>query len=152
MEVNREVTIDKIKRIIDLPWSPERVWRALTRPEELSRWFSDRVELDPTVGGKIILEWDAYGRATGVVEAFDPPHTFAFRWRAHGVDPVEPLAPDNSTLVTFTLASTGAGTRLELVETGFAALREPIRKAAYRENVGGWRTELKELVDYVHQS
>jgi uncharacterized protein YndB with AHSA1/START domain len=152
MEVNSEMAIDKIKRIIDLPWSPERVWRALTRPEELSRWFSDRVKLDPTVGGEIILEWDAYGRATGVVEAFDPPHTFAFRWRAHGVDPVEPLAPDNSTLVTFTLASTGAGTRLELVETGFAALREPIRKAAYRENVGGWRTELKELVDYVHQS
>jgi len=152
MEVNSEMAIDKIKRIIDLPWPPERVWRALTRPEELSRWFSDRVELDPTIGGEIILEWDAYGRATGVVEAFDPPHKFAFRWRAHGVDPLEPLALDNSTLVTFTLASTGAGTRLELVETGFASLRETIRGAAYRENLGGWRTELKELVDYVHQS
>ena len=143
---------DRIERTIDLPVPPERVWRAITIPDELSRWFSDRVHLDARVGGEIILEWNAYGRATGVVEVLDPPHTFAFRWRAHGVSPEQPLAPDNSTLVTFTLVPTGEGTRMQLVETGFASLPAAIRAVAYRENVSGWRVELEELVAYLHQA
>jgi uncharacterized protein YndB with AHSA1/START domain len=146
------MTTDRIERIIDLPFPPERVWRALTQPHELSQWFSDRVELDPTSGGEIILEWDEYGRASGVVEVFEPPRRFAFRWRAHGVAAEEPLAPDNSTLVTFTLVPTEDGTRLELAETGFASLPEALREVAYRENVGGWRVELEELVDYLNPS
>lgn len=145
------MTTDRIERTVDLPFPPERVWRALTQPQELSRWFSDRVDLDPTDGGEIILEWDEYGQASGVVEVFEPPHRFAFRWRAHGVAHEEPLTPNNSTLVTFTLVPTGAGTRLELVETGFSLLPEALREAAYRENVSGWRVELKELVDYLNQ-
>jgi uncharacterized protein YndB with AHSA1/START domain len=144
--------VDKIERTLDFPFPPERVWRAITRPQELSSWFSDRVQLDPVVGGEILLEWDEYGRASGVVEAFDAPRRFAFRWRAHGVPPDAPLAPDNSTLVTFTLTPTDAGTRLELVESGFAALPEAIRETAYRENVSGWRVELKELADYLDQA
>jgi uncharacterized protein YndB with AHSA1/START domain len=142
---------DRIERKIDLPVPLERVWRAITQPQELSNWFSDRVYLDLRVGGEIILEWDAYGRATGVVEVLDPPHTFAFRWRAHGVSPEEPLAADNSTLVTFTLVQTGEGTRLELIEMGFASLPASVRAVAYRENVGGWRVELNELVAYLNQ-
>jgi uncharacterized protein YndB with AHSA1/START domain len=145
------MTVDRIEQTIDFPFPLERVWRAITRPQELSRWFGDRVYLDAAVGGEIVIEWDAYGRVTGIVEVFDPPHTFAFRWRAHGVDPQAPLALDNSTLVTFTLEPTSEGTRLEVTETGFAALPEAIRAVAYRENVSGWRVELQELVDYLSQ-
>jgi hypothetical protein len=38
------------------------------------------------------------------------------------------------------------------VETGFASLPESLREAAHRENVGGWRVELQELVDYLGQT
>jgi uncharacterized protein YndB with AHSA1/START domain len=146
------MSLDSIERTIDLPSPVARVWRAITRPDELSRWFGDRVLLDPAVGGEIVLEWDAYGRVTGVIEAFDPPRRFAFRWRAHGVASDAPFAPDNSTLVTFTLTPTAEGTRLEVVETGFASLPEAIRAAAYRENVSGWDVELQELADYIHKA
>jgi uncharacterized protein YndB with AHSA1/START domain len=146
------MTVDIISRVVDLPVPVERVWRAITQPQELSRWFGDRAALDPAAGGEITLEWDAYGRVSGVVERFDPPHCFAFRWRAHGVDEGQPLAPGNSTLVTFTLEPTPAGTRLQMVETGFASLPESLREAAHRENVGGWRVELQELVDYLGQT
>jgi len=144
------MTVDRIRQVLDLPFPPERVWRAVTSPQELSRWFGDRVFLDPlAVGSEIVIEWDEYGRATGVVELVDPPRTFAFRWRAHGVDPRAPLAPDYSTLVTFSLLPAEQGTRLEVVETGFAGLPEEIRLAAYRENQRGWQVELKELLDYL---
>lgn len=137
---------------MELPFPPERVWRAITRPQELSQWFGDRVYVDPVaVGGEIVIEWDQYGRVTGVVEVIDPPREFAFRWRAHGVDPQAPLASDNSTLVTFVLVPIAQGTRLEVVETGFAALPTAVREAAYRENERGWKSELKELVDYLHE-
>jgi uncharacterized protein YndB with AHSA1/START domain len=143
------MTVDRIERTIELPHPPERVWQALTEPAELSRWFSDRVHLDPRDGGEIMLEWDEFGRAGGVIEIFEPPYRFAFRWRAHGVPEEEPLALENSTLVTFTLIPTLEGTRLELVETGFASLPESVRAQAYGENVSGWQAELDELVVYL---
>jgi hypothetical protein len=31
-------------------------------------------------------------------------------------------------------------------------LPEALREVAYRENVGGWRVELEELVDYLNPS
>jgi len=147
------MNIDSIEQTLFLPYPQERVFRAATRPEELSKWFGDRVFLDPVaVGSEIIFEWDEYGRVAGLVEAFDPPTLFAYRWRAHGADPVAPLAPGNSTLVTFRLQPDGMGTRLQVIETGFASLPEEIRQAAYRENERGWQVELKELVAYFHES
>ena len=143
------MSIDKITQTLDFPFAPERVWRAVTKPEELSQWFGDRIMMEPVVGSDIVFIWKEHGRSTGRVEAFEPPHTFAFRWRAHGVAEDAPLAADNSTLVTFTLTPIGDGTRLEVVETGFAGLPEAIRAKAYRENDHGWQVELQELAAYL---
>jgi uncharacterized protein YndB with AHSA1/START domain len=143
------MTVDKIERAMDFPFPPERVWRAVTRPQELSKWFGDRVYMDPEIGSEIVIEWDEYGQVSGVVEAFEPPRRFAFRWRAHGIDPGVPLASDNSTLVTFTVEPTIDGARLNVVETGFSGLPAALRATAYRENERGWEVELSELVDYL---
>src|SRR5215203_3530879 len=43
----------------------------------------------------------------------------------------------------------GAGTRLTVVETGFAQLPEDAFGKAYDGNVEGWASELGELVDYL---
>jgi len=145
------MTIDKIEQTLDLPFSQERVWRAITSPEELSRWFGDKVTLEPAAGSEINFIWHEHGTSSGVVEVYDPPNQFAYRWRAHGVDESEPVAPNNSTLVTFTLTPTTVGTHLELVETGFASLPKAIRENSHRENTEGWKTELGELVEYLEQ-
>ena len=143
------MSVDQITQTLDFPFAPERVWRAVTEPEELCRWFGDQIIMEPTVGSEIVFIWREHGRSTGRVEAFDPPHTFAFRWRAHGIAEDVPLAADNSTLVTFTIIPNETGTRLEVVETGFAALPPEIRATAYRENDHGWQVELGELADYL---
>ena len=143
------MSIDKITQTLDFPFAPERVWRAVTRPEELSNWFGQQVIMEPVVGSDIVFIWKEHGRATGRIEAFDPPHTFAFRWRAHGIPEVAPLAADNSTLVTFTFTPISEGTRLEVVETGFASLPDKIRAKVYQENNQGWQEELQDLVAYL---
>ena len=143
--------LDKIERVLNLSVPCDRVWNALTTAQGLSGWFSDRAEIDLRVGGKLVLEWNEaeYGKCDGVVEVVDPPNTFAFRWLAYGMRHAEEFTPENSTLVTFTLEPTGDGTRLTMLETGFAGLSPELHGISKPENERGWTVELQELVDYL---
>jgi uncharacterized protein YndB with AHSA1/START domain len=76
-----------------------------------------------------------------VIEAVEPPHRFAFRWQAN-------LSGDAPmTLVEFTLDPHPKGTRLHVVESGFASLPHELR--ARELHVEGWQRELEELADYL---
>src|SRR5262249_12046400 len=117
---------DRITRELILPVARQRVWAALTEPARLSAWFGQQAEVDLRPGGAVTFVWDgstgARGTNHGVVEIVDPPHRFAFRWRTiRGYDD-RPLAPGTSTLVEFILHEHPSGTRLELIESGFASL------------------------------
>ena len=141
--------LDQIERIIEFPLSPQRVWRAITEPAELSKWFSDHVQMVFAVGEEIVFEWDQYGTATGRIELIEPPQTFAFRWRAHNVAGDEPLTAVNSTLVTFTVTPAGSGASLTVVESGFANLPQALRARTFQENSSGWRAEFEDLRLYL---
>ena len=66
-----------------------------------------------------------------------PPHTDA----ASGSLP--------STYVEFTLKPLGAGTRLTVVETGFAQMPEDVHGKACDSHTQGWATELGELAGHL---
>ena len=53
------------------------------------------------------------------------------------------------TYVEFTLEPFAAGTRLTVVESGFAQLPEDAHSASFDGNTRGWASELGELVDYL---
>ena len=53
------------------------------------------------------------------------------------------------TYVEFTLEPSGAGTRLTVVESGFAQLSEDGYRKAFDGNTEGWAKELGELADYL---
>ena len=118
----------------------ERVWRIITEPAYVARWFGDHVEIDARPGGAAVFGWSEYGEFAARVERVEPPRVFAFRWmRASGV----PYAPAGVwTLVEFTLSPADGGTRLRLVESGFT------EEAHVKENSGGWEAELADLVAY----
>jgi uncharacterized protein YndB with AHSA1/START domain len=67
----------------------ERVWRALTEPDELAAWLA-LTELDLEVGGRVVLTWqntDEEGNtavARGTVSALDPPRLLEFDTDIHG--------------------------------------------------------------------
>ncbi len=135
---------DRIERELLLPHPIEKVWAAITEPAQLVQWFGQTAEVDLRPGGAMLLGWDEHGTSDALVEAVDPPTRFAFWWPAGD----GPLTEENRTLVDFNLAPTDdGGTRLQLVESGFAALASGA--AQHADNTGGWEAELGDLVAYL---
>ena len=135
--------------LIDAP--RERVWHLITSPEHVGRWFGDAgAEIDLRPGGALVLRWADHGTSRGRVIAAEPHSRFSYRWAPFedpgGEEPVE----GNSTLVEFMLRPEAGGTRLRVVESGFAALAtsEEQRAENHAGNTRGWRYELDELRDY----
>jgi Activator of Hsp90 ATPase homolog 1-like protein len=60
-----------------------------------------------------------------------------------------PADDPRRTYVEFTLEPKAEGTRLTVVEAGFAQLPEDLYTGAYGGDVEGWRSELGELVEYL---
>lgn len=142
------MTPDRIEREIVIDAPLEVVWAVVTAPEHIGSWFSDSAEIDLRPGGKGTLTWDEHGSFHLRVEKVDPPHALAFRWaRPAGAEP----RAGNSTLVDFLLSEEGAGTRLRVVESGFAELESDEEETArhVQENTQGWEHELGELREYV---
>ena len=103
------------------------VWRTVTEPDQITRWWPDRADFRAAPGeeGSVSFEHDdgTVNTVPIVVETVDAPRRFSFRWNhPEGEAPVD----GNSVLVTFTLIEDGpARTRLKLVETGLELLMWP---------------------------
>ncbi len=133
--------IPAIERTLDLAAPPERLWRALTDPIELSHWFSDQAEVDLRPGGNGAWTWRTHGRHAAKFEIIQPHRRLAWRW---SLEPGIPVDVGITTRVEWTLAPRhDGGTTLRLEETGFTTTKH------YEANVAGWKRELRELAEYV---
>ena len=109
----------------------------------LPRGSLGRIDLRP--GGAAQLTWDSGDSASMRVERVEEPTVFGFSWHIYGLPEDDP----RRTYVEFTLEPAGAGTRLTVVESGFAQLPDDAHAAAFGGNTDGWAHELGELVDYL---
>ena len=144
---------DQIEREIVIDAPVERVWALITEAEHLGRWFGDAgAEIDLRPGGAIVLRWAEHGTSRGRVVAVEPQSRFSYRWAALFARDEEPVE-GNSTLVEFTLAPEGAGTRLRVVESGFASLATSDEERAknVEGNTRGWEIETDELREYAEK-
>jgi uncharacterized protein YndB with AHSA1/START domain len=147
------MTPDQIERETVIHAPVERVWSVLTEAEHLSGWFAEQgAEIDLRPGGLLTMHWNEMPTTRARVEVVEPPHRFAYRWTAHFAAADEPAA-GNSTLVEFTLIPDGDGTRLRVVESGFATLAvgDDERKRNYDDNVGGWKIVLEQFEAHIAQ-
>lgn len=113
------------------------VWRAISSPTELSRWFGQRAELELRPGAEGAFHWDEHGRYACRVEEVDPPRRLVWSW-VH--EPDVPFAAAPSTRVEWTLAARDdGGTTLHLKESGFLTDKHQ------GQNNEGWDEELGEL-------
>jgi uncharacterized protein YndB with AHSA1/START domain len=133
--------MDSIERTIHIDAPVERVWTIVTEPEHLGQWFGDAGA--SRAGDTITMAWKEHGEAELRIVREDAPNVFAFRWDAN-----DPGIGD--TLVEFTFTPEGAGTRLQVVESGFERLNtSPERQTELAEgNVDGWKHELGDLERY----
>ena len=136
---------DRIERTVDLTAPPEKVWAALTTAEGLAAWFGNQATIDLRPGGSAQMKWTEGFTADMRVERVEEPSVFGFTWHIYGLPEDDP----RRTYVEFTLEPAGAGTRLTVVESGFAQLPEDAYRAAFDGNTSGWASELAELADYL---
>lgn len=137
---------DRIERTVEIAHPPARVWAALTTAEGLGTWFGDAgasIELRP--GGAAEMTWASGDKVSMRIERVDEPTVFGFTWPINGLPDDDP----RRTYVEFTLTPDGRGTRLTVVESGFAQLSEDAYRAAFDGNTEGWASELGELVHYL---
>jgi uncharacterized protein YndB with AHSA1/START domain len=136
---------DRIERTVEIAHPPATVWAALTTAEGLSAWFGQEAGIDLRPGGSAWMKWDSGDTADMRVERVEEPRVFGFTWHIYGLPEGDP----RRTYVEFTLEPAGAGTRLTVVESGFAQLPQDDYRKAYDGNTRGWASELGELADYL---
>jgi len=136
---------DRIERTVEVAHPPGKVWAALTTAEGLGAWFGDEAAIDLRPGGSARMRWSSGSTVDLRVERVEEPTVFGFTWQIHGLPEDDP----RRTYVEFTLEPVGAGTRLRVVESGFAQLPEEAYRAAYDGNTKGWASELGELASYL---
>jgi uncharacterized protein YndB with AHSA1/START domain len=127
-----------------VPASREAVWKALTEPDELARWWGPAgfttpgIELDLRPGGAYRFamrppEGEPF-HLSGEFTEVEPPSrlTYTFVW--------EPPNPDDrETLATISLGEAGDSTKVTLVQGSFATHE---RLALHRD---GWSESLEKL-------
>jgi uncharacterized protein YndB with AHSA1/START domain len=136
---------DQIERTVEMPHPPAKVWAAITTAEGLGGWFGDKATIDLRPGGMGRVSWSSGDEANLRIERIEEPTVFGFTWHINGLSEDDP----RRTYVEFTLEPMGAGTRLTVVESGFAQLQDDGYRKAYDGNTSGWAMELGELVEYL---
>ncbi len=152
-----KVDPDRVERSIELRAPRSRVWRAVSNPKEFGAWFGlgESLELvgDFVPGARIAGKWRVEGR--DVVEHFctideiEPERMLSFHWVPYEVPAGEDHAKHQQTRIEFRLEDMAGGTRLTVVESGFAKL-PPDKQYKRDQNGDGWTLQLQSIAQHIH--
>ena len=130
---------DTIAYDVDLPHSPQKVWRALTDPALLAEWLLPVFGLELAPGARFTFKTQPYPGWDGTVSCrileIDPPRQLTYSWEVAGMG--------LDTVMRFTLTPTESGTLLSLVQSGF----KPEQKQNFAGARYGWKMMSGKLVD-----
>ncbi|HEY9218390.1 MAG TPA: SRPBCC domain-containing protein [Phenylobacterium sp.] len=106
----------------EMPFPPERIWRALTQPHLISEWLM-KTDFAAETGRAFTLSGD-WGSVDCKVLAIEPGRSLAYSWDSMGL----------GSTVTWTLEPTAAGTQVRMEQVGF----RPDQEHAYQGAKFGW--------------
>jgi uncharacterized protein YndB with AHSA1/START domain len=113
----------------DVPYPPEKIWRALTQPHLIEEWLMKN-DFKPVIEHRFKLSAD-WGAVDCRVLKVEPNKTLSYTWEAYGLESV----------VTWTLTPTATGTHLRMEQSGF----RPDQQQAYQGAKYGWQNFLGNL-------
>jgi uncharacterized protein YndB with AHSA1/START domain len=116
-----------------LTHSPEDVWRALTDPDLLARWWVPG-DVRAEVGHRFDLDMGKWGQQPCEVTAVEPGRLIAYSFGGGSLD----------TTITWRVEPEGTGTRLLLEHAGFD-LDSPMGRQAYEGMGAGWPDVLERI-------
>ncbi len=119
----------------EIPYPPEKIWRALTQPHLIEEWLMKN-DFKPVVGHRFDLRAD-WGAVDCQVLTVEPSKTLSYTWNATR----DGAANAVTSVVTWTLTPTRTGTHLRMEQSGF----RPDQQQAYQGAQYGWRKFLANL-------
>jgi uncharacterized protein YndB with AHSA1/START domain len=129
-----------VTQAVEVDAPPDRVWQLLTDPAELPRWWPDAAELEPRIGGRVVLNFGP-GNVSGEITTWEPPSALAFTWVGSDRPAVE-------LHVAFTVDDLGDGrSRVSVVHSGFETAPAEAREAV----VDGWAHFLPRLAEVARE-
>jgi uncharacterized protein YndB with AHSA1/START domain len=141
---------DTIERSILIAAPAEQVWQVVSVP---GWWINDGNGLDlslvdVTAEDQAVVHHPEFGDIAVERLAAVPARTVSFRWTVSGSAERRVDVPADQLLhtrVDFTLTEEPGGTRLHVVESGFAGapVSAEVRRNAYEGNSEGWDIELR---------
>jgi len=140
-----------ITREITVKANAQQVYKAITDPEQIIKWFPDEVEGSLKVGQQAIFTFNGHGESSMLVVDAKPFEYFAYRWIPGSANRVDDLTTVQTTLVEFRLADLGTGTKVTLTESGFASLPAEMAEKSFTENLGGWGYMMSRLEKLMSQ-
>jgi uncharacterized protein YndB with AHSA1/START domain len=108
---------------------PAAVWRALTEPELLARWWAEG-DIKPIVGHRFTLDMGSWGQQPCEVLEVHPERLLSYTFAEGDLD----------TTITWRLEPEGGGTRLFLRHAGFVE-----DSAALKGMGNGWPALLRRI-------
>lgn len=107
----------------DIPFAPEKIWRALTQPHLIEEWLMKN-DFRPELDHRFSFRED-WGSVDCRVTTVEPNKILSYTWAAMGLE----------SIVTWTLTPTGTGTHLRMEQSGFG----PDQRQAFHGARTGWQ-------------
>jgi len=126
-----------LKRSIWINAPRERVWKAVSEPEQIAAWFAPGTRFKMENNIVSVLMGDQYIDVAWV-EVVEPPRQLTTR----------PL-PHKLTATTYLMEEENGGTRFTVIETGREALPAEDRQKYLEQNGAGWELALGNLNAYI---
>lgn len=129
----RDIVIDEI-----FPHTAETVWKTLTTPDLMSRWMMPPTGFKATEGQAFSFQTTPAGAWDGTIRCqvleVVPNRRLVYAWKGGDAGNTG-YGSLLDTVVTWTLTPVEAGTRVQLVHSGFVL---PKNDSAYRNMSDGW--------------
>jgi uncharacterized protein YndB with AHSA1/START domain len=132
MSERHAIVVEKV-----FPYSPERIWRALTRSELIAKWLMPN-DFEPVVGYRFTFKTRPMGDWDGIVHCevlqCEPPLLLRYSWKG-GSDANPDYGSRLNSDVTWRLTRVEGGTHLKMVHDGFVF---PGNRLAFDAMAPGW--------------
>jgi uncharacterized protein YndB with AHSA1/START domain len=123
MTTTRTLVIER-----ELPYPPEKIWRALTQGSLIKEWLMDN-DFQPVVGHSFQFRSTPRPNWNGIIDSHvlvvEPNRKLSYSWGALGLE----------SAVTWTLTPTDTGTHIRMEHSGFGSDQD----AAYKGANYGWQ-------------
>jgi uncharacterized protein YndB with AHSA1/START domain len=135
-----------IERSVWVNASRERVWEAITDPNQIAQWFAPGTTFKSTgdhVGARLYVEDPETGAEmyVQVLEVFEPPRRLVTRSQSEAHEP--------SFFTSYQLEEENGGTRLDFVHGGYEGLPAEIRQQMVDQNTMGFELMLGNIKAFI---